>query len=106
MIDDLTKIQSDAFKWYQYNFGPTQQHQCIYGMMEELGELAHAILKQEQGIRAVNADDVKDAIGDLMIFTMQLCNHLNLNLYNVIYETWQKVRQRDWKKFPINGVNK
>ena len=74
--------------------------------MEELGELCHAILKQEQGIRATNAADVKDALGDMMIYTMDLCNHLGLNLYNVTYETWEKVRQRDWKRFPTNGKDK
>lgn len=106
VMEDLYDIQKQVSVWHTHNFGPTIQHHCIYGMMEELGELAHAVLKEEQGIRSVNKYAVEDAIGDLAIYTMDLCNHLGLNYFNIIYKTWQQVKQRNWKKFPINGVDK
>lgn len=116
------------------------------GMVEELGELAHAYLKQEQGIRMrckdcngrkwivtnVVGEDLDepsysdidavlcpacrgsgeadagnlmgDAMADLIIFMCSFCNTHGFDLQQEIEKAWQEVSQRDWQKYPKNGV--
>lgn len=103
----LAEFQREQQEWADRNFG--EKASLIYafmGMVEEVGELAHALLKADQGIRGSNAEHVaeaRDAIGDLMVFTAQVCNRMGWDLEKVIQQTWAEVRQRDWKKFPKNG---
>ena len=76
------------------------------GMVEELGELAHALLKKRQGIRT-NQDhdaDARDAYGDLRIFGYDLCNRMNWVDGQVVEETWDGVVKRDWTKNPETGA--
>jgi len=72
----------------------------LLGLIEELGELAHSHLKEQQGIRT-SEDHVakaKDAIGDIVIFLADYCNARVFNLALIIKETWEQVRKRDWKR--------
>ncbi|SRR5258705_1097787 len=57
--------------WSINNFG-TLQNPWL-GMVEEIGELAHCLLKREQGIRGFDdpiyfLDQLKDALGDIGIY--------------------------------------
>ena len=76
------------------------------GVMEEAGELAHAHLKEHQGIRA---DDFKakkeDAIGDIIIFLADYCNRNRLILSRCVDRAWAEASQRDWVKYPKNGIS-
>lgn len=105
-LDILTEVQREHKDWHKHNFGHVPSWMPMLGMMEELGELAHALLKQEQKIRTNEDHDenIKDAIGDLLIFTIGLANTLGLDLRSVLAETWVKVRKRDWKKNPETGA--
>jgi len=77
---DLKKFQAELKEWSVHNFGPLPPEgelpeHPLTGLMEELGELAHAHLKQQQGIRGTASEHeaaAKDAIGDLIIF---LCDY-------------------------------
>ena len=107
-LDILTQIQAEHKDWHKHNFGEVPFWMPVFGMMEELGELAHALLKQVQGVRTTedHNENIKDAIGDLLIFTIGLANTLDLDLRSVIAETWGKVKIRDWKKYPETGMPK
>ena len=75
---------------------------------EAAGRLAHATLKREQGIRKSTIQYIgeeNDAVGDTVLFLMEFCNQRGYDLQTIVEETWIKVRQRDWKKFPKNGVS-
>jgi NTP pyrophosphatase (non-canonical NTP hydrolase) len=77
----------------------------LAGMVEELGELAHALLKKRQGIRT-NQDhdaDARDAYGDLRIFGVDFCNRMGWVDEQVVEETWDGVLKRDWIKNPETG---
>ena len=77
MNKTLQEIQSELKVWTEYNFGNPTPEVAILGMIEELGELSHAILKEKQGIRQSDfLADKKDAIADLTIYTL---NYLNAN---------------------------
>ena len=97
---NLNKLQAEMYEWTKYNFPEALPYQPILGLIEELGELAHAHLKQEQKIR-MNEDheaQKKDAIGDIVIFLIDYCNRNGFNLENCIIETWKEVQKRDCQK--------
>lgn len=66
-------------EWVAHNFPNTgQPDESIMGCIEEVGELAHAHLKEIQNIRGSADEHVaagKDAIGDLMVYLMGVMNH-------------------------------
>jgi len=75
------------------------------GAVEEMGELARAILKNAQGIRGF--DDKKkflesagDAIADILVYLTQLATSLRLDIGLLFYETAKVVMNRDWTKHP------
>lgn len=105
-MKELDKIQQEHKLWIDYNFPNALPHQSIFGAMEELGELAQACLKQEQGIRFSYEEcqnKKKDAIGDLIIFLFHQCNLNNWQLSDIIQETWDVVSKRDWQRNKENG---
>ncbi len=76
MIDWETLI-AERDEWVARNFPPYEGqipgNDSILGVMEELGELAHAHLKAKQGIRGTQAEHdaaAKDAIGDITVYLL------------------------------------
>jgi NTP pyrophosphatase (non-canonical NTP hydrolase) len=62
--------------WINHNFPTTTPWEQVTGVMEEAGELAHAILKRQQGIRGTKEAleaEMQDAIGDLLIYSNGVC---------------------------------
>jgi NTP pyrophosphatase (non-canonical NTP hydrolase) len=47
--------------------------------------------------------DTKDSIGDTMVYLTGFCTNMGLSLQECIEETWNKVKQRDWKADPLKG---
>ena len=92
----LGVVQSEHRFWLAHNFPGQTREQVVLGMVEEMGELAHHVLKRDQHIRHEDHDaEIRDACADLEGF----------ELMEVISETWSKVKQRDWVKFPQDGVS-
>lgn len=74
--------------------------------MEELGELCHAHLKQEQGIRGTAAQHeakAKDAIGDILIYLADYTAGRGWDLQAIVEDTWAEVSRRDWRANPADG---
>lgn len=103
---NLRTLQLECDAWRQRNFpNYTADHQ-LFGMVEELGELAHAHLKQQQGIRGedkLHEHNAQDAIGDLIIFLTGYCSARGWDLQKIVQETWDEVNKRDWIKNPLHG---
>jgi NTP pyrophosphatase (non-canonical NTP hydrolase) len=96
----IARIQSEQKKWQEHNFPTSGVNEAFKGIVEELGELAHADLKESQDIRT-NEDHVanaKDAIGDIAIYLMAYCNYRGFDLQSIITDTWEQVSKRDWQK--------
>ena len=170
-IKPLSLIQYEVKEWTLANFGKQPPANPILGMIEECGELAHAHLKQIQGIRKSDyLADKKDAVGDIVIYLLNLynakgCNislveedytvrnpnvssyeylcraslniaklarFVNVNnrlpvsseltknilsalrsysliegfdLIQTVNEVWSVVSKRNWKKYPVNGID-
>lgn len=107
---NLYDFQRELENWTNHNFPNTNPDEQLLGVVEELGELSHAVLKRKQGIRKGKDEDASlaeeiDAIGDLVVFLTNYCNQRGLVLQDVIYHTWQEVKKRDWQKFPKNGIS-
>jgi NTP pyrophosphatase (non-canonical NTP hydrolase) len=84
------------------NFGQPSDEHLGLGACEEVGELAHSILKHAQGIRGMGDDDkyeaaAGDAIADTVIYLMQLCTSLRMDFETLVEETAKQVMKRDWK---------
>ena len=79
-LDTVRRIMAEQKEWSFSNFGPTTADNVndpLLGIIEELGELARAVLKKKQGIRgSAEAHDAAafDAIGDMLIFTIDAAN--------------------------------
>jgi NTP pyrophosphatase (non-canonical NTP hydrolase) len=104
---DFNELQKTLHEWRQYNFPDTYTlwHQFM-GVTEELGEMAHAILKQSQGIRGSyeeHEEDLRDAVGDLTIYLMGLCSVKGWSFEEVVMKTADTVLRRDWVENPDDG---
>lgn len=107
---DLIKYQQLLEDWQLKNFPDQSDNKfaMIVGMVEELGELAHAVLKNAQGIRDMdNEQAVKDAIadayGDMNVYGMQLLTMCDIDVEDALTETIEHVLQRDWTKNKKDG---
>ena len=101
-------LQEEQKPWVEHNFAPRPPHIPLLGALEELGELAHAHIKQEQGIRGTPAEleaEGKDAIADVVIYLADYCSARDWDFQKIMEEVWPKVKSRDWKAFPRNGVS-
>lgn len=71
--ETMHSLQVKLYAWQNYNFGPQPNNRLILGICEEVGELCHSSLKKFQGIRGTpeeHMENMKDAIGDIMIYTL------------------------------------
>jgi NTP pyrophosphatase (non-canonical NTP hydrolase) len=106
---DLTQLQNEHEIWERKNFPDSADDvmHSLVGMLEELGELAHAVLKMAQGIRGSEQEHrnaAADAVGDINVYCAGLCNKLNLNMDECIEVAWGQVKNRDWTKNKVDGV--
>jgi len=103
----LPKLQAEMKRWVEYNFTETNSVEQFLGVVEEVGELAHAIVKLHQGIRGdaetLEAEE-RDAIGDIVIFLMNYCNFRGYDFEKIVALTWENVvSKRDWRQNKLTG---
>jgi NTP pyrophosphatase (non-canonical NTP hydrolase) len=87
MADSLSQIQREVGEWAWRNFKEKATGLNPHlGVIEELGELAKAVLKKDQGIRGTpdkHDADAVDAIGDIMIYLLNLLNTIEVDVFEV-----------------------
>lgn len=97
-------LQEQQKAWVEHNFPGRPDWNPLLGAMEELGELAHAHLKEFQKIRKQDyVAKGKDAVGDIFIYLSDYCSARGWDMQEIIETTWGEVKTRDWKKYPKNG---
>jgi NTP pyrophosphatase (non-canonical NTP hydrolase) len=103
----LADFQAAIAVWvHRQPFGKNQPSwQPLLGIVEEIGELAHAHLKEEQKIRTNENHDAnaKDAVGDVFIYLMGYCISRGWSLEECIERAWDEVKKRDWNTNKHNG---
>lgn len=104
---NFSRLQYVCEVWASYNFPNKKPYQPLLGVSEEVGELCHAHLKQEQGIRNISdfQNDKVDAVGDIIIYLADYCNQNKINMQLAVVETARKVFKRDWKKYKKDGIS-
>jgi len=101
--------QKELARWQAKHFGTHEDDplRFVVGMSEEVGEVAHHVLKGIQGIRGgqggINKHEVADGVADSFIYGMQLLSTLGINAEEVLERTINEVMQRDWINNPDNG---
>jgi NTP pyrophosphatase (non-canonical NTP hydrolase) len=103
---ELTQLQDEVGEWSCRNFPNNEPIDPLLGLVEEVGELAHAVLKARQGIRGTpqeHYDAMVDAVGDIVVYLADFCERNAIDLGLAVETTWMKVRQRDWKADPAKG---
>lgn len=98
-------LQTKLHEWRQRNFPNANADEQFEGMIEEIGELAKVRLKKKQGIRSNLTSELaeKDAIADLIIFTMGYCSYRGWDIHEVVNTVAEQVMERDWIKYPDTG---
>ena len=100
------QLQEEQRPWVEHNFPGRLPYMPLLGLQEEVGELAHAHLKAEQGIRGTAAEHHAakiDAIGDIVVFLADYCSANGIDFQDAVEKTWSQVKQRDWRKDPAKG---
>lgn len=96
---NLTAFQSSVAVWSRKNFKDQPSYRPLLGIVEEVGELSHAHLKGEQGIRhtpeEIHALKI-DAVGDIIVYLADYCTRERLDLTDCVISAWKIVRKRDW----------
>jgi len=103
----LRRLQAEQHEWAKRNFGEeVQTYLPLLGVVEEVGELAHAHLKEAQGIRTTEDHEAKakDAVGDAIIYLADYCSRRGWDLQDIVEQTWAAVKRRDWKANPEGGA--
>ena len=106
--------QKELAEWQKKNFSRGETGECdtcafrmLAGMTEELGELAHAVLKYHQGIRGITEKEMKeqvgDAFGDVIVYGSQLLSELGIDAEEAASKAIDGVLKRDWTKDKVTG---
>ena len=96
-------MKQDVEAWLIYNFSDETRVTATLGLCEEVGEVARAVLKQEQAIRGTWEewdDEIKKELGDVYLKLIQVAMVCGFDLDEVIAQRWEVLRQRDWVRDP------
>lgn len=99
-------LQSQVGEWSRRNFPNNTPDNPFLGVVEEVGELAHSLLKLRQGIRGTTEEHIeaaKDAVGDTLVYMADFCERQGWDMQLIIEEVWGKVQQRNWTKNKTTG---
>lgn len=108
----LAEIQKEIGEWAKEQFGPNLSRDDssplwnhplgslapLLGMVEEIGELCHAVVYRHQGRGYDNLQEHReakeDAVADLMVFACDYANREGMDLTAILNKVWDKVSKR------------
>ena len=107
--------QKELEEWQIKNFSKGETGDCdrcpfrmMVGMIEEIGEAAHWLLKLKQGIRGVEQgkaiEEIADGVCDSQIYGIQLLSGFNVDAEKMLDKVIEHVLSRNWKDDPENGM--
>ena len=100
-IGSIKRVQDELQVWSAHNFPGRGEDEPLLGIVEEVGELCHAILKRKQGIRGSyeqHSAAIEDALADILIFACDYANSQGIDLEATLERVWDtEVKPRDWR---------
>jgi NTP pyrophosphatase (non-canonical NTP hydrolase) len=105
-MKSLRDYQNEVTGWQKSNFPNNLPYMALLGVGEEVGELMHAHLKGEQGIRHTPLEIhhmKQDAVGDILIYLFNYCEDNNIDLQDAFEKTWSEVSKRNWNLNKLTG---
>lgn len=102
----IERFMSEYPEWLERNFPGTSPTLQLLGVGEEYGELCHAELKGQQGIRhtpAAISNMKADAVADVFIFLVGYCHASGIDFEKALDVAWTEVKARDWRVDPMTG---
>ena len=106
---DLVRLQQLHGEWALKNFPDSTPDHALIGMVEEVGELAHAHLKQIQKIRGTYEEhraQKADAIGDILMYLLHYATLERFDMDSLVQKVWEDINKRDWLRNRVDGVSK
>ena len=97
-MDELNKLQKEIFNnKLSRGFNTLDVGKEIILMTEELGELAKAYKNSDKkpAKEINNKDEITDAIGDLMVYCLGLCEMLGVNSEEVLTNIVNNNKKRE-----------
>lgn len=106
--EQILLLQQAVVAWTDHNFPDQPAYRPLLGIAEEVGELSHAHLKGEQGVRTDEDHEAnaQDALGDMFVYMCHYAERRGWNLADCIRKAWCEVLERDWRKNKEKGVEK
>jgi len=104
----LLRLQQTHSEWAKRNFPNAVSNDALLGVVEEVGELAHAVLKRKQGIRGTAQEhhaEIIDAVGDIVMYLTHFCTLEGIDLEHAVNTVLETIQKRDWIKYQKNGVS-
>lgn len=82
-VEKLNELSKEISEWAKTNFNNPPPEDPSLGVLEEVGEIAHCLLKRKQKIRGFQKGDYfktmfGDALADTAIYLLNLCGIMNL----------------------------
>jgi NTP pyrophosphatase (non-canonical NTP hydrolase) len=105
---NLKTLETKVSMWSEKNFPGNKPYHPLLGIGEEVGELMHAHLKMEQGIRGSAEQHhtaKEDAVGDIVIYLADYCWRNGIDFEHAVTKAWDEVSRRDWTKHPESGTS-
>lgn len=102
----LAELQARHAEWARKNFPDERPRDVFLGVVEEVGEWAHCVLKSHQGIRGTVAQHEaaeRDAIGDVLQYMLHYCELRGWSLGAIAVEAMETVHRRDWTANRLDG---
>ena len=89
----LEEVIAQYKYWSKWNDFHITMPATMIKLMEELGEMAHAVHRG-------NKEGIVDAMADVFITLCKVPIAMNCDMPELVLKVWEQVRQRDYKTYP------
>jgi NTP pyrophosphatase (non-canonical NTP hydrolase) len=94
---EINELQCEIGAWAVKNFPGDTRADLVLGLVEEVGELARAVLKQNQGVRGnytMWENAILDELPDVFIKLCHVCAVFGYDLETLVQTKWATVQNR------------
>ena len=88
--DFQNKIIEFVSKWGEKRKTTPSEQETFNHLVEEIGELARQYVNQESRKEEYNEEEIKDAIGDILMQTIKLAHLRGLDIEETVLEIIEK----------------